>query len=359
MIFKFKLLLIFLILSSLSLFSQNKDGYSLENPTFLDETVSNYDVFFMEEMHWRKENINKKKKMINYLSSKNSLDVIVVERSYAFGHWINYYLETGDTLLLKEFLLLDNFLTTKKGVVYEDEYSFYKWLRNFNIENNKTIKVIGIDMAALWEGELTLWSFLKFTDQDLDLHKKLKLNIEAANKLLLKEKISINDVKKWRKELDLAINKITTSNSQFLNYVYNLKQSVKWARGNKINFREKQIATNFKKYIKAGEKVYGQYGMGHLLLEHLKSNGMKSFTSILNKDVNYSGKILSISLICFGCDNFNQVSGEDLYPTYLTKKESEKFKPMFITLPHNTFVDFRGTNERIETYLKILLIEHN
>ena len=41
------------------------------------------------------------------------------------------------------------------------------------------------------------------------------------------------------------------------------------------------------------------------------------------------------------------------------KKESEKFKPMFLVLPHNTLIDFRGTNERIEKYFKLLLVEHN
>ena len=90
---------------SFSVFAQYPaEGYSLNNPTFLDSTIANYNVFFTGEMHWAKENVNRQKKMIEYLSSKNSLDKIITERSYAFGHWINHFITTGDSLFLKKLL---------------------------------------------------------------------------------------------------------------------------------------------------------------------------------------------------------------------------------------------------------------
>jgi hypothetical protein len=313
----------------------------------------------MSEMHWQKGNIPKKEKMIKYLSSKNALDVIVVERSYAFGHWINYYLETGDTLLLKEFLSLDNFLVLKNGVLYEDELGFYKWLRKFNLENNKTIKVVGVDLAVFWEGKLTLWSFLKMMEQQPEIAEKLQKNIVEVKKIMLKEKIRKADVKLWQKNLAALVVEKEIKNESILDYVYNLQQSVKWATGNKINYREREIAKNFKRYIKTGEKVYGQYGIGHVFLEPADRISFTSFTSILNKETRYAGRILAINLLCFDCDTFNHFPGEDIYPTYLTKKESEKFKPMFLKLPHNTIVDFRGTSKRIEKYTQLLLIEHH
>jgi hypothetical protein len=94
------------------------DAYNLDSPTFLDATVDNYDVFFTAEMHWRKENIPRKKRMIEYLASQNPIDLIAVERSYDFGHWVNYFLETGDSLFLKEFLNVDDFFSKRSGVVY-------------------------------------------------------------------------------------------------------------------------------------------------------------------------------------------------------------------------------------------------
>ena len=86
-----------LTLYASALFSQfPTEGYSQDNPTFLDSTVADYDVFLIAEMHCHKENSPRKKKMIEYLAGNNSIDVIVVERSYYFGHWTNHFLDTGE-----------------------------------------------------------------------------------------------------------------------------------------------------------------------------------------------------------------------------------------------------------------------
>ena len=350
-----------IVLSFISSAQKGVEDYNLENPTFLDSTLNDYDLFFTAEMHWRKENVDRKKNVIKYLSERNSLDVIVVERSYAFGHWINYYMETGDTLFLKEYLLLDDFFSTKKGVIYEDEYRFYKWLRQFNLENNKTVKIVGIDMAELWEGELTLWSFLKFTEQNLLLQEKFRLDILKAKELMLKDKISISNIKKWLNNVNISAGKTTINDTHFLNYLYNLNQSIKWARGNKMSYRDKEIAINFERYIPKGKKVYGQYGAGHIMLKSGKGERLsfKAFTSILKERKEYKGKILSIGLICFDCNEFGEFPGDDLYIPFLTKEEFLRLRPQFLKLPHNTLLDLRETNELIKEYCQLLLIEYD
>ena len=350
---------IVVILNFISSAQNRVKDYNIENPTFLDSTLNNYDLFFSAEMHWRKENIGRKKNIIKYLSERNSLDFIVVERSYAFGHWINYYMETGDSLLLKEFLSVDNFFSTMKGVVYEDEYKFYLWLREFNINNNLSIKVIGIDLASLWKGEIALWSFLKFTKQNPVLQEKFSLDILKAKELMLKDKISISDIKKWLNNVTLSAGKTTINDPQFLDYLYNLNQSIKWARGNKMNFRDREIANNFKRYIPKDKKVYGQYGSGHVLLKSENRIPFQSFVSILNLESNYKGKILSIGLICFGCNEFGEFPGDDLYIPFLTKEEFLRLRPQFLKLRHNTLVDLRETNELIKDYGQLLLIEYD
>tara|TARA_B100000809_G_scaffold229501_1_gene243200 strand:- start:85 stop:897 length:813 start_codon:yes stop_codon:yes gene_type:complete len=270
-------------------------------------------------------------------------------------------METGDTLFLKEYLLLDDFFSTKKGVIYEDEYRFYKWLRQFNLENNKTVKIVGIDMAELWEGELTLWSFLKFTEQNLLLQEKFRLDILKAKELMLKDKISISNIKKWLNNVNISAGKTTINDTHFLNYLYNLNQSIKWARGNKMSYRDKEIAINFERYIPKGKKVYGQYGAGHIMLKSGKGERLsfKAFTSILKERKEYKGKILSIGLICFDCNEFGEFPGDDLYIPFLTKEEFLRLRPQFLKLPHNTLLDLRETNELIKEYCQLLLIEYD
>ena len=355
-----RILLFFFMLLPIAIFSQkNEPDYSLTNPTFLDSTLNNYNLFFSAEMHWRKENSDRKKNIIKYLSERHSLDFIVAERSYAFGHWVNYYLETGDTLLLREFLSVDNFFSIKNGKLYEDEYNFYRWLREFNISNNLSIKVVGIDMASFWRGKPILWSFLKFTDHNLILKDKFRTDIIKAKELILKDKLSTNNIEKWLKGVNLTTSKTKIKDIHFSNYLYNLNQSIKWARGNKMNYRDSEIASNFKKYIPKDKKVYGQYGGGHIVLKSEERIPFQSFVSILNQESNYKGKILSIGLICFDCNEFGEFPGDDLYIPFLTKEEFLRLKSQFLKLPHNTFIDLRQTNEIIKEYGQLLLIEYD
>ncbi|NEN23797.1 hypothetical protein G3O08_09815 [Cryomorpha ignava] len=359
----------FLLFLSLSVFSQEDTiSFNRENPPFLDSTIADFDVFLTAEVHWGENNSSRKKKMIEYLSSNNSLDVIVVERSYAFGLWVNYFLESGDSLFLKEFLAVDDFFSTVNGVVYDDEYEFYSWLRNFKIENNLSIQVIGIDMASFWFGKPILWSFLKFTDRNQDMQELLATSIENANILLLKEKLTTRAILKWYRKLKLTTSQIEIVDQQFSNYLFNLQQSVKWSKERNIDYRENEIAANFTNYIAEGQKVYGQFGMGHTMLQPeklirskpftaFKSRTFMSFAYLLNQDEYYKDKILSIGLVCFNCDRFNDFPGPDLFYPFLTYEDFERLKSEFLKLSPNTLIDLRKTNEKSKHNCQLLLID--
>ena len=338
------------------------EGYNLDNPTFLDSTVSDYDVFLTSEVHLRKQNSPRKKKMIEYLASKNSIDVVVLERGYHFGHWVNYFLETGDSIFLKEYLNIDNFFNTINGKVYDDEYEFFCWLRQFNVDNNLSIRVEALDVATLWDEKPILWTFLKFTDRNPDLKKQLAKSVKKAQRFMQKKNIARIRMRGWVRDLDKACVKLEIDNSDFLNFVFNLKQSIPWDRITIGNKREQLIAGNFKKFINEGDKVYGQFGWGHVAIGTGDRSTFRSFGSILNQDKYYQGKILTAGLICIDCDpdspgNWGEVPGHDIFQPFLIQEEFDRLKPELIKLPSGTLVDLRGTDEKIKDYCQLLLIE--
>lgn len=344
------------------------EGHNLDNPTFLDSTVGDYDVFFTAEWHWRKENTSRMQKMIEYLVKENSLNAIVVERSYDFGHWVNYFLATGDSLLLKEFLSLDDFFSIYHGRLYQNEYEFYRWLRKYMIDNDLSIQVIGIDLHAYWDEKPILWSFLKLTEQDATLQKPFTKNINEAEELIAQKRVSIHRMLKWFRNLKKASVGIVTNNDAFLNFIFSLEQSVKYAHGGKFNYREQQIAHNFKRYTRPGEKVFGQFGQGHTMLKPeisprskpfkiFKPDQYYSFTYLLNKDPDYQGKILSIGRVCFKCEDIGPSYGKDIFKPFMTAETFERLRPQLLKVPNNTIIDFRNTNEKMKANCQLLLVE--
>lgn len=347
----------------MSLFGQfPTEGYNLDNPNFLDSTLADYDIFLNSEVHLREENGPRKEKMIKYLARKNSIDVIILERGYHFGYWVNYFLETGDSLYLKEYLNIDNFFSTINGTVYDNEYEFYRWLRKFNLKNDLSIRVEALDVATLWDEKPILWTFLKFIELNPELKNLLPESVEKAQLFMQKKNIGKFRMIKWVKELDKTCDKLKIDNQAFLDFVFNLKQSIPWAWKTNYDVRDQLVAENFKRFVKKGEKVYGQFGFGHILIHESDRNFFRSFASILNQDKYYKGKILSAGLVCLGRDpdskvNRGEVRGTDIFKPFLTQEEFDRLKPEFMKLPPNTFIDLRGTDEKIKDFCQLLLVE--
>ena len=338
------------------------EGYNLNNPTFLDSTVADYDIFLNSEVHLRQANGPRKKKMIEYLARKNSVDVIILERGYHFGYWVNCFLETGDSLLLKEYLNVNDFFSTINGKVVDNEYKFYRWLRQFNLTNNLTIRVEALDVATLWDEKPIVWTFLKFTQRNPELKKQLPESVEKAQRFMQKKNLGKFRMINWVKDLVKTCDKLEIDNQDFLDFVFNLNQSIPWAWKTDYDVRDQLVADNFRKYVKKGEKVYGQFGFGHILIHESDRNFFRSFASILNQDKYYKGKILSAGLVWIGCDpdskeNPGEVHGADIFKPFLTQEEFDRLKPEFLKLPSNTFVDLRDTDEKIKDYCQLLLIE--
>jgi hypothetical protein len=214
----------------------------------------------------------------------------------------------------------------------------------------------------LWDEKPVLWSFLKYIDRNPTLKTSLADNVEKAKKLMQRNNASVHAMLKWVRKLKKATDRINFSNQDFGNFVFNLEQSIPYARGNDLDYRETEIANNYRKYIEEGEKVYGQYGATHIALKNGERIGWNTFGSVLNGDSYYRGKILSIGLVCIGCDpdspkHSGDFPGPDIFHHFLTQEDFDRLKPEFLILPPNTFVDLSETDEKIKDYCQLLLVQ--
>lgn len=347
---------IFLLLTN-CLFAQFPiEGHSLSNPTFLDSTISDYNVVFTAEMHWNKFNDGRKKEMITYLAKNNRINTIVLEASYGYGYWLNQFLQNGDTIFLKELTSTYNsFDDADQKIKYQDSYSFYKWLYDFTQIHNLTIKMVGIDLEFIYKPQRPLWSFVKLVSKFKGLHVLTK-SISDAEHLLTQEKITKNQFKKWFSLLEKERNK-TGADNEILNlFVTNIKQGIPFGGSREWQYREKLMCQNFLSFIKSDDKVFGQFGLSHIMLNDSEISKNRLATNLNNNQL-FKDKVLSIGLV-----NYNLKTADlapyDEYLPFLTKEEFERLTPEFKKLPTNTFVDLRNTNEEIKRYSQLLLIVH-
>ncbi len=326
----------------------------LKNPTFLDSTIPNYNIVFTAEMHWNKFNDERKKEMIIYLAKNNQINTIVLEASYIYGYWLNQFLQNGDTIFLKELTsTYSSFDDADKNIKYQDSYSFYLWLYKFIQSNNLSIKIVGIDLEFINKPQRPLWSFMKLVAKFKELHV-LTESISNAKHLLNQEKITLKQFKKWVSLLEKEKNKTNVDNEIFNWFVTNIKQGIPFGKIRQWEYREKLMYQNFLSFIKPADKVYGQFGLSHILLND-RNMAKNRLATYLNKNPLFSGKILSIGLVHYNLKTADLAPYDEYHP-FLTKEEFERLTPFFKTLPNNTLVDFRYSSEPVKDYVQMLLI---
>lgn len=348
--------IIFFLLTN-CLFAQfPTEGYSLSNPTFLDSTISDYNVVFTSEMHWNKFNDERKQNMITYLAKNNRINTIVLEASYIYGYWLNEFLQNGDTIFLKELTsIYSSFDDADQKIKYQDSYSFYLWLYEYVNKNNLTIKTVGIDLEFIYNPQRPLWSFLKLASKFKELYV-LKKSISNAKHLLTQEKITKNQFKKWYSLLEKELNTTKINNEVLIFFVNNIKQGIKFSGNYGWQYREKVMTQNFLSRIKKDDKVFGQFGLSHIMLHDRQMSNNRMATH-LNQHPLFKDKILSIGLVNYNLKTADLAPYNEYLP-FLTKEEFERLTPKFKKLPTNTFVDLRNTYEEIKKYSQLLLIVH-
>tara|TARA_R110001592_G_scaffold199132_3_gene447556 strand:- start:36 stop:1106 length:1071 start_codon:yes stop_codon:yes gene_type:complete len=352
------LILLFILISNSDIFAQQfpTEGYSLSNPTFLDSTISDYNVVFTAEMHWNKFNDERKKEMVTYLAKNNRINTIVLEASYSYGYWLNQFLENGDTIFLKELTSIYNSTDdADQKIKYQDSYSLYSWLYEFTQTNNLTIKMTGVDLEFIYKPQRPLWSFVKITEKFKDL-QVLSKSISDAEHLLTQEKITKSQFKKWFSALEKDISKQKISNSIFNQFINNIEQSLNFGASKGFIYREQVMYQNFLSMINKDDKVFGQFGLSHIMLDD-RQMSKNRLTTYLNQNQLFKDKILSIGLVNYDFTTAGSAPYDEYLP-FLTKEEFERLTPEFKKLPTNTFVDLRNTDEEIKKYSQLLLIVH-
>ncbi|MCF6297673.1 MAG: hypothetical protein L3J08_06775 [Flavobacteriaceae bacterium] len=329
----------------------NIDSTDPNELSYLDSIIQPYSIFALAEYHHSETTLKEEKKFIAYLAKIKGLDKIVIERSYAYGYWINEYLDTGDTLLLK--IVTDKFWTFdyyhKKDVRYVNYYEFYKWLYNFKIQENLSFDVVGIDLDQLRHGTLSLWSIQHFIDK-YALANYFPLSYSVLSELCRKQEPKYSELRKWNKtfQKELTDSSVEVKNSlkydstNFYKLIRGFESVLYSGKNMDSYYRENNMLSNFIEEVDSTDIVYAQFGHPHLaLIEGDRYRGIKNFgggfMSHVVKNEKYKSKVLSIYLLCKGCKSAGYTTS---HPGIFTQEEYDK---IFRALDgESALIDFRN-----------------
>ncbi len=280
----------------------------------LDEDIMDKEIFFTGEVHGIKANSGLHMKFLKYFKKKANFKYYLSEYSYSNAHFLNKFLETGDTQILKEiFKELKGSYTWNK-----DSYKFWIDLYEYNnsLPENSRIQIIGVDIELQ---PITAYRYLvdvlPIEKPPSDIKKTIDNIVNTFNKLdgtgfgLIYE-----NVKDLNKDIDSKekIYREYLGDNYFgfkmviinlLNYEKaskNKRNQVDWN-----NTRDKMIYENFElieRRLPKG-KYFGQWGVNHGFQS--KEKDINWFATLLNdKKSKFKDRILSIA---FNYDNSKQM----------------------------------------------------
>lgn len=280
----------------------------------LDEDIMDKEIFFTGEVHGIKANSDLNMKFLKYFKDKTDFKYYLAEYSYSNAHFLNKFLETGDTKILKEI-----FKELKGSYSWnKDSYKFWIDLYEYNnsLPENSRIQLIGVDIELQpITGYRYLVDVLPNEDPPEEIKKMIDNTLNTFNKLDGTGFGSIyGTAKDLKKDIDskekiyreyLGENyfgfKMVTIN--LLNYetaFKNKRNQVDWN-----NIRDKMIYENFElieRRLPKG-KYFGQWGVNHGFQS--KEKDIKWFAALLNDNKSkFKDKILSIA---FNYDNCKQM----------------------------------------------------
>lgn len=121
-----------------------EDEDAFADLAILDADIKDKEIFLTGELHGVKANEELHMKFLKYFKDRTDFRYYLSESSYSFCHFINRYLETGDTKILEELYksAKGTFAWTKEG------YNFWKLLRKYNnsLSDDRKIRIIGVDI---------------------------------------------------------------------------------------------------------------------------------------------------------------------------------------------------------------------
>lgn len=152
---RFKILILLVVFTQL-VFSQSKNEY-LKNNRFdllnsnFEFPQSNFKIIGFGAYHGSQETENAEKILLEKLIKKNKIKYYLPETDFGIAYFLNQYLKSGDTILLKDLVKhYGNRVPQEKTIE-----TYYKWknikkINDSQLEKNK-IEVIGIDLIVTYK----------------------------------------------------------------------------------------------------------------------------------------------------------------------------------------------------------------
>ncbi len=289
-----------------------------ESLSFLDTELQNFNFFCASEFHRTEMALKQKKGFITYLSAKKGLDKLVIEFPYAYGYWINRYLESGDTTLLRT--ITDKHPTFDKSSrskeITHNSYRFFRWLYAFNQSDKNNIKVVGVDLNESEKAAIELWSIQQFLLKD-SLFISFGESYDMLEGMVSSEKVKFSVIKKWMSLFNAEFKSNKKSVQEVMGAEYKEFEKIRLGIEDAVEYhnrrasqrasrtyREQVLIRNFKREITPTDIIYAQFGAGHIFLGDsffsLRDKHDFMMTAI-NKDPKYANRTLSME-VHFECD---------------------------------------------------------
>lgn len=318
---------------------------------FLDTLILDRNFFFSSEAHGNSQSFKFSRKLITYLASKERLQWIAIETDYAHGYALNQFLETGNKKGLENFIASQPDFTGYKNVDY---FAHYQYLKDLRDSLSLGFRFVGIDVCKEgFKGSTS--SILKL----LSNYEEFQPIVSSGEKLLENREISYRKMQNWVDEVNsqnIQIRKAFESDNmrfefeQLENIIFNVEQSINLRSKGSVN-RELQIADNFQRYFQNEDRVYCQFGYGHVLTNRWPKLGDsgKSFVDWLEMTEDYKNRSV-IFAFSPNVDDALEFSlfRDDLCPAY---------KSLILKSEFPVLVDFRNDSVFKDQFQFVLINE--
>lgn len=293
----------------------------------LNKDLKDKKIVFTGENHTLTKDDLFKIKLLKYLHKEIGINYYLGEFSSTDAYFINKYLDTGDESILRKSF------NHNKGTAgcNVDDFNFFKQLYKYNqsISNEKDrIKVVGIDIehSGISSHDYIYEIIRTRRRLPLDLESLLEsLRVRDLKAVEIKNKKVIEDVSKNEELYKETFGKNFDDFKHVLNNIKAMCDSYANNQKNFDNVREKCIYENFK-YVDSklkDAKYFGQWGGAHIYKDKVNFWGKDAdfIASLLNKDEDYKGKILSIQYGYYNIQKGICSIDINLFNEYLTTKD--------------------------------------
>lgn len=293
----------------------------------LEKDLKDKKIIFTGENHTLTKDDLFQIKMLKYLHKEIGVNYYLGEFSSTDAYFLNKYLETGDEAILRK-----SFNHNKGTACYNvDDFNFFKQLYEYNktIPNEKDrIKVVGIDIehSGISSHDYIYEIIRTRKSMPADLESLLEsLKVRDLKAIEIKNKKVIEDVSKNEELYKEMFGKNFEDFNYVLNNIKAMCDSYADMESDFDNVRDKYIYENFK-YIDSklkDAKYFGQWGGAHVQKSTVDFSGKDTdfIASLLNKNENYKGKILSIQYGYYNIQKGICSIDTNLFNEFLTTKD--------------------------------------